>query len=320
MSIATNGFYDVVIIGGGAAGMTAAIYTCRKKLKTLIVTIDVGGQNLLTETEENYPGYVDLSGPKLMSIFEEQAKKFGAEFTFGKAKKVEKNGNNFILTLANGESYESRVLILAFGKVPRALGIPGEEQFMGRGVSTCSTCDAPLFRNKRVAVVGGGNSALEAAELLTKFATYIYMVHRRDAFRADEITVEKVKAAENVEFALNSVPVEIKGDKFVRGVVVEDVNTKERKELKVDGVFVEIGYIVDTEFVKDFVKLNEAREIIVNEYCETGYPGIFAAGDVTHVPYKQTVISAGMGATAGLSAYNYLMKLEGKPGVKIDWS
>jgi thioredoxin reductase (NADPH) len=316
----TNGFYDVIVIGGGAAGMTAAIYTCRKKLKTLVVTIDVGGQNLLTETEENYPGYTELSGPKLMSVFEEQAKKFGAEFVFGKAKTVKKKGNNFIVTLANGEVYEGRVLILAFGKVPRALGIPGEEKFMGRGVSTCATCDAPLFKNKRVAVTGGGNSALEAAELLTKFATHVYLIHRRDAFRGDEVTVEKVKSAKNIEFVLNSVPVEVKGDKFVAGVVVEDVNTKHKREIKVDGMFVEIGYIVDTEFVKDFVKLNEAKEIIVNEFCEAGHPGVFAAGDVTSVPYKQTVISAGMGATAGLSAYNYLMKLEGKPGAKIDWS
>ncbi len=312
--------YDVIVIGGGAAGMTAAIYTCRKKLKTLIITIDVGGQNLLTEQEENYPGYLDLSGPKLMSIFENQAKKFGAEFAFGKAKTVKKNGNNFIVTLANDESYECRALILAFGKVPRSLGIPGEEKFMGRGVSTCATCDAPLFRNKRVAVVGGGNSAVEAAELLTRFSTHVYLIHRRDAFRADEITIDKVKSAKNAEFVLNSIPVDVRGDKFVAGIVVEDVNTKQQKELKVDGVFVEIGYIVDTEFVKDFVKLNDGREIIANDYCETGYPGVFAAGDVTHVPYKQTVISAGMGATAGLSAYNYLMKLEGKPGAKIDWS
>lgn len=311
--------YDTIIIGGGAAGMTAAIYTCRKQMKTLLVTIDVGGQNLLTEHEENYPGYLDLSGPKLMSLFEQQAKSFGAEFVFGKASRVEKKGENFIITLANGELYEGRTLILAFGKVPRLLGIPGEEKFLGRGVSTCATCDAPLFRKKRVAVVGGGNSALEAAELLTKFATHVYVVHRRDAFRADEITVEKVKAAKNMEFVLNSVPVEVKGDKFVRAMVVENVNTKERKELPVDGMFVEIGYILDTNFVKEFVKTNEANEIVVNEAGETSHPGIFAAGDVTQVLYKQTVISAGMGATAGLSAYNYLMKLEGRPGVKVDW-
>lgn len=312
--------YDVIIIGGGAAGMTAAIYTCRKKLKTLIVTIDVGGQNLLTEHEENYPGYLELSGPKLMSIFEDQARKFGADFVFGKANKIEKTPSGFNVSLANSEEYECRALILAYGKVPRSLGVPGEDKFMGRGVSTCATCDSPLFRGKRVAVVGGGNSAIEAAELLSKFATHVYVVHRRDAFRADEVTMEKVKNAKNVEFVLNSAPVEIKGDKFVAGAVVEDVNTKQRRELKVDGVFVEIGYIVDTSFVRHLVEINKSNEITVNNNCETTHAGIFAAGDVTNVPYKQTVISAGMGATAGLSAYNYIMKLEGKPGAKIDWS
>jgi thioredoxin reductase (NADPH) len=312
--------YDVIVIGGGAAGMTAAIYTCRKKLKTLVVTIDVGGQNLLTEHEENYPGYTELSGPKLMSIFEGQARNFGAEFVFGKANKVERIDNGFRVSLANDEKYTCRALVLAYGKVPRALGIPGEDRFMGRGVSTCATCDAPLFKGKTVAIVGGGNSALEAAELLAKFSPKVYLIHRRDAFRADEITVEKVKNYGNVEFILNSVPAEIKGDKFVSGIVVEDANTKKRRSLEVNGVFVEIGYIVDTSFVKHLVGVNAANEIIVNNHCETKEPGIFAAGDVTDVPYKQTVISAGMGATAGLSAYNYLMKLEGKTGAKIDWS
>jgi thioredoxin reductase (NADPH) len=312
--------YDVIIIGGGAAGMTAAIFTCRKKLRTLIVTIDVGGQNLLAENEENYPGYLDLSGPKLMSIFEKQAKKFGAEFVFGKVNKVEKMESSFLVGLANGESYEGRALILAYGKVPRPLGVPSEDKFMGRGISTCATCDAPLFKGKTVAVVGGGNSAIEAVELLTKFAKKVYLIHRRDAFRADEVTVEKLRSNKNVEFVLNSVPVEIKGEKFVAAVVVEDVKNKNREELKVDGVFIEIGYVVDTSFVRHLVEINENNEIVVNNACETREPGIFAAGDVTNVPYKQTVISAGMGATAGLSAYNYIMKIEGKSGAKIDWS
>lgn len=316
--------YDVIVLGGGAAGLTAAIYTCRKKLKTLIITVDVGGQTLLTNHIENYPGfYSDTpgypSGPKLMQIFEEQAKFFGAELIFGKANKLEKTKNGFRLHLTNGEKYDCKAIILAYGKVPRSLGIPGEDKFIGRGVSTCATCDAPLFKNKVAAVVGGGNSAIEAAELLTKFATKVYVIHRRDAFRADEITLDKVKANPKVEFILNSIPVEIRGDKFVKSAIVENVNTKEKREIDVNGVFVEIGYIIETGFVKEFVTLNQANEIIVNDSCETGYPGIFAAGDLTNVPYKQTVISAGQGAIAGLSAYNYLMKLEGKTGAKVDW-
>ncbi|MDI6721655.1 MAG: FAD-dependent oxidoreductase, partial [Candidatus Aenigmarchaeota archaeon] len=163
--------YDVIVIGGGAAGLTAAIYTCRKKLKTLVVSMDIGGQTNLTETIENYPGYEGKSGPDLMRIFEKQAKSFGTDFIFGKAARLDKNEGFFALTLTNGERYEGRAIILAYGKVPKTLGVPGEEMYLGRGVSTCSTCDMPLMKGKSVAIIGGGNSAFEAAELGMKFAS-----------------------------------------------------------------------------------------------------------------------------------------------------
>lgn len=710
--------YDVIIIGGGPAGLTSAIYTCRKNLKTLVITVDVGGQTLLTSHIENYPGFFSEtpgypSGPKLMQTFEAQAKKFGAEFVFGKVDKLEKSDHNFLVHLTNGEKYESKAIVLAYGKVPRSLGIPGEDKFIGRGVSTCATClplsetvianssaktieslssndrvltcdgtfqnilektgrefngnlveiktrfftepvaltdnhpvlrvvlqkgsgvnywnfkfsepeyvpagmlkkgdivlypiikenvdknhilisdilkdieidkdglaknkhetfsavripnkiridenfmrlagyylsegcitprgvniyfnkkeeaytkdvsnlfktifnieptmkiegnvcrilvfskiirdffesmfgkyahnkkvphwimmlpsskqgelvkgwwrgdgckrekdfcivtnsrqlayqmrdillrlkilpaiqvrkleqlksttidgrtinfkhdkyhiivggpslekmskllnvkhgkiktrtterahaffkdgfvylpireinlkrykgsvqnmaidknntyvaknfivhncDAPIFKNKIAAVIGGGNSAVEAAELLASFATKVYIIHRRDAFRADEITLNRIKSNPKIEFVLNAIPVEIKGDKFVKSLITENVNTKEKREIELNGVFVEIGYIIDTSFVKEFVTINESNEIVVNNAGETDYPGIFAAGDLTNVPYKQTIISAGEGARAGLSAYNYIMKLEGKTGAKLDW-
>ncbi len=325
--------WDVVIVGAGAAGLSAAVYMCRKKLSTLIISVDIGGQTLLTYHIENYPGFFKEtpdypSGPKLMQIFEEQAKHFGAEIIMGKVTKLEiinpnptaENPYKFAVELSNGERYEARVVLLTYGKVPKELGIPGEKKFIGRGVSTCATCDAPLFHNRNVAVIGGGNSAVEAAELLTKFANKIYLIHRRDAFRADEITVEKVKSSPKVEFVLNSMPTEIKGDKFVTGLVVQNVNTQEKRELAVDGVFVEIGYIVVTDFVKELVDVNKLNELVVNENCETRTPGLFSAGDLTNTPYKQTIICAGHGAIAGLSAYNYLMRLEGKAGVKADWA
>lgn len=317
--MAEKEIYDVIIVGGGAAGLTAAIYTCRKKLKTLVISVDIGGQNLLTESEENYPGYTEMSGPKLMEIFFSQAQKFGANFVSGKANSLKKTKDIFEVGLTNGEKYYSKIVIIAAGKVARSLGISGEGKFIGRGVSTCSTCDAPFAKDKTAVVIGGGNSALEAAELLTKFAKKVYLVHRRDEFRADQITVDKVKASPKVEMVLNSAPVEIKGDQKVESLVVENVNEKKKRELETDMIFVEIGYIVDTDWLKEFVKRNEQNEIITSRKAETSHPGIFAAGDVTDSPYKQTVTSAGEGAIAALSAYNYLRSLEGKPAIKVDW-
>ena len=307
--------WDVVIIGGAAAGLTSAIYTCRKQLKTLIITVDVGGQNLLTEQEENYPGYTGLSGPKLMQIFQEQAVKFGSEFEFGKATKLEKKGENFKVTMGNGNEHIAKAVILSFGKIHRPLGVPGEDKFLGRGVHTCATCDAPFTKGKTVAVVGGGNSAVEAAELLTKFASKVYLVHRREEFRADPITVERVKKDGKVEFLLNYSPKEIKGDKKVTGLVIEGKD-KKTKDLKLDSVFIEIGHILDTKWVDHLVETDEGGEIKTNKKGETKTPGIFAAGDVTDGPYKQTVTAAGEGAVAGLSAYNYVRAKDGKPAIK----
>ena len=311
--------YDAIIIGAGAAGMTAAIFTCRKKMKTLLISVDIGGQNLLTENEENYPGYMESSGTKLMKIFETQARKFGAEFVFGKVNKIEKIDNNFSVRLTNKESYSSRSIVIASGKVPRSLGIPGEDKFFGRGVITCSALRPQEFKGKRVAVIGGGNSAVEAADAISEFSSKTYLIHRRDAFRADEMTVEKIRKKMSVEFVLNSVPLEIKGGDSVESLVVEDVKTGERKEIKTDFILVEIGLMVDVSFANDLVKTNSQNEILTNDLCETSCGGVFAAGDITNAPYKQTVISAGMGATAGLSVYNYIMKLDGKAGAKIDW-
>lgn len=316
--------YDVLIVGAGAAGLTAAMYTCRKKLRTLVVSMDVGGQTNLTEHIENYPGFFIStqgfpSGPRLMQIFDEQAKHFGAERITGKVSKIVKNDKGFEITLASGESISTKAVILTYGKVQKMLGVPGEDKFLGKGVSTCATCDAPLFRNKVVAVVGGGNSALEASELLAKFATKVYLIHRRDSFRADEITVDKVKKTGKVEFVLNAVPTEVKGDKFVKAIVVADVNTNITRSIDVNGVFIEIGYIIDTTVVKDLVSLNSSSEIIINDHGETSCEGIFAAGDLTNVPYKQAIISAGAGAVAALSCYNYIQKTEGKPAIRSDW-
>lgn len=310
--------YDVLIVGGGAAGMTAAMYTCRKKLKTLIVSVDIGGQTNLTSHIENYPGTGAMHGVELMQLFKRDAEQFGTAIRMGKAMKVEKKGEqDFLIHMADGETLQARAVILAFGKVSRTLGIPGEDKFMGRGVSTCVTCDGPLFKGKDVVVVGGGNSAVEGALELAPIAKKVYVVHRRRQFTADETTLEKLKKTKNIELVLDSVVTEVLGDKFMNGVKTENVVTRGARKLNVQGMFLEIGYIVDTSMVKDIVKLNAQREIIVDERCNTSCPGIFAAGDVTQVPFKQTVISAGEGAKAALECHRWLT---GGKGVSIDWT
>ncbi len=308
--------YDVIIVGAGAAGLTAAIYTCRKRLKALIVSIDIGGQTNLASHIENYPGTGSMRGGDLMQKFYEDAAKFGAEFVMGKANKVDKTENGFRVALANGEAYECKALILAYGKMPRILGIEGEEKFMGRGVSTCVTCDAPLYKNREVAVIGGGNSAVEGALELAETAKRVYLIHRRDMFRADEISVGKIKGNPKIELVLNSIPLKISGNKNVEGIEIENIATKEKRGLKVEGVFIEIGYIVDTSFVQHLVKVNEKNEIIVDNKGNTSHLGIFAAGDITSAPFKQTVIAAGEGAKAALECYRWLT---GGKGAVLDW-
>lgn len=308
--------YDVIIIGGGPAGLTAALYTSRKKLKTLIVSIDVGGQTLLTDHIENYPGFEKISGPELMAKFQSQATKFGAEVIMGEANGVTKLENGtFEVGLSNGEKYIGKTVIVASGKTARKIGVPGEDKFMGRGVSTCATCDAAFFKDRTVAVVGGGNSAFEAAELLTKFAKKIYLVHHTDKFRADEITVDKIKNMDKIEIVTFSKIKEIVGDKIVESITLENLESNEVNETKVDGVFIEIGYELQTDWIKNLVKRNDMNEIVIDDGCNTSQQGIFAAGDVSTVPYKQTIISAGEGAKAGLEAYKYI----NGTSVAIDW-
>ncbi|MBL7054734.1 thioredoxin-disulfide reductase [Candidatus Woesearchaeota archaeon] len=307
--------YDVIIIGGGPAGLAAAIYTCRKNLKTLILTLDFGGQTNLTADLENYPGYEGGSGLDLMKKFEGQAKKFGAEIKIAKVEKVRKEKGGFSVELGDEEKFSAKTIILAYGKVPKSLNIPGEDEHMGKGVSTCVICDAPLFKGKTVAVVGGGNSAVEGAIELAGIAKKVYLIHRRDQFRADESSIEKIKKEKNVELVLSSTPKKINGKKFVKSITVENLNTQEKRELEVDGVFIEIGYVVDNSMIKDIVDVNRQNEVVINEKCQTSCKGIFAAGDVTTVPFKQTVIAAGDGAKAALQVHAFLRGI----ATSIDW-
>lgn len=301
--------YDVVIVGGGPAGLTTAIYTTRRTLKTVIIAKDLGGQMALTSEIENYPGVNLIDGVSLAMKMKEQAMKFGAEYISSEVTKIKKVNNHFLISTPQQE-FTSRSIILAFGLTPRNLDVPGEDKFKGRGVSYCVNCDGPFFKNKIVAIVGGGNAALDGAEYLSRLASKTYLIHRRSEFRGDQATLEKIKKEKRVEMILDSVIKEIKGEEKVQSIIIENLKSKEQKEMKVDGVFVEIGRLAKTDFLQGLLELNEKGEIKIDRENRTNVPGIFAAGDITSVYSKQIIISAGEGAKAALACYSYLNKLE----------
>jgi thioredoxin reductase (NADPH) len=308
--------YDVIIVGGGPAGLTAGIYAARRKLKTLIITMTLGGQTLLPKKICNYPGFLSVSGINFTNKLKKQAERAGAEIVLDEVKEILPQGKEYLVKTQTKE-FLARAIILAFGKKPRKLNVEGEEKFLGHGVSYCATCDAPLYKDKTVAVVGGGNSALDAVLLLSKYARKVYLIHRRDEFRAFESFVEEVKKRKNVEILLSRIVVEIKGEDVVKSILTKDLKTEEIKEVLVDGVFIEIGYDVDPSLVKNLVKIDEFNQVVVNQKCQTFYPdrneirpGVFAAGDVTNTIFKQIVVAAGEGAKAALAAYNYLHGVE----------
>lgn len=304
--------YDLIIIGGGPAAFSAAIYAGRKKLKTLILTANIGGQIAQQPTVENYAGYLEKGGFKLAQNMKTQIKgletvelKEGVEFKV--AALAKKDG--FFSVVCEKESFDCRSVIVAAGKHPRELGVPGEKEFYNKGVTYCAVCDAPLFAGKITAVVGGGNTALDFALLLAKFTEKVYLIHRRKEFTGDLIVLDKVKANAKIEIITDAVVEKISGDKFVSGIVVKNAVSGEIKEIKLEGVFVAIGSVPNTDFVKNSVKLNEYGEIIIDhKTCETDAPGIFAAGDITDVVEKQAIIAAGDGAKAALSADKWLQK------------
>src|ERR671919_1540541 len=316
--------YDVVVVGGASAGLTAAMYASRQGLKTVVITKDIGGQALLTNDIENYPAFEHVGGFELMSKFEKQAKSFGAEFAYEEISSIQEDKiRKFTVKTTSGSHYETRTVILAFGKTPRDLNVPGEKELNGKGVSYCAVCDGPLFKDKTVSVVGTGDSALEAAIYLKQLASKVNIIHRGDKPIGSEETIDLLQQRQQsnskISFIPNSVVKSINGSSKVESLTLFNSKTNSEYKITVDGVFIEMGYIAKTDIVKDLVRLNDNKEIIVDKYCATSHEGIFAAGDVTDVPYKQAVISAGQGAIAALSAYNYIQKLEGKPTIRTDW-
>jgi thioredoxin reductase (NADPH) len=317
--------YDIIIVGGASAGLTAAMYASRQGLKTLVITKDIGGQALLTNAIENYPPFEHIGGFELMQKFEQQARNFGAEFAYEEVLSVTEDKEQVgfkIKTNNDDKEYSAYALILAFGKTPRDLNVKGEKELNGRGVSYCAVCDGPFFKNKNVAVVGVGDPALEAALYLKGLVSQLYIIQRSDKPIGSEESVNLLQNNDNnnrVSFISNSTVESINGTSKVESLTLYDSKNKSESKLDVDGIFVEMGYVARTDIVKGLVKLNGSKEIIIDKYCATSNEGVFAAGDVTDVPYKQAIISAGQGAIAALSAYNYIQKRKGKPAIKADW-
>jgi len=309
-----NIIYDVVIVGAGPAGLTAAIYTTRRSLKTLIISKDLGGQASLTDDIENWPGVKHTGGIELMEKFQEQAKLYGTEFLFREVIDIKKKEKLFIVKTVDEKEIKTKTVILSFGLTPRNLKVPGEKELAAKGVSYCATCDGPLFKNKIVAVVGGGNSALDAAEYLSRGSSKVYLIHRKDGFNGEQILIDQVNKISNIELVPKSTIKEIKGDKRVTSLVY--LSGKKETEIKVDGIFIEIGHIATTDWLKDLVDLTDRREIKISLDCETKTPGLFAAGDITQITYKQIVISAGEGCKAALQAYKYI---QDTPVILPDW-
>jgi NADH-dependent peroxiredoxin subunit F len=299
--------HDIIIVGGGPAGLTAAVYAARKMLDVLLITQNIGGQALYSLDVENYMGYQFISGQDLMDRFEKQVEKYNVKKVFSDVKSVEKINDAFITRSEKGDEYRGKTVIIATGKKSRTLNAKGLDRLIGRGVSYCATCDAPLFMDSDVAVVGGGNSAITAAYELMSIARKVYLVNR-SALKADELYLEKIRDARNIERFVGYELVEVTGDDVLNSAMLRNLSDGSSVTLPVAGIFIEIGLIPNSAVVKGLVSLNKNDEIIVSCDCSTSLPGVFAAGDVTTVPEKQIIVAAGEGAKAAISAYKYLLK------------
>jgi thioredoxin reductase (NADPH) len=310
---------ELIIIGGGPAGYTAALYAARADLEPLVIEgFQWGGQLMITSDVENYPGYADgVMGPEMMSDFRRQAEKFGAEYVTDDVTRVDLSERPFRVFVGDDE-YQARAVIVAPGATARFLGLPSEEKHKGRGVSACATCDAAFFRDKEVYVVGGGDSAFEEALFLTKFASRVHLVHRRDEFRASRIMVDRAEANEKLDFVLNAVVEEILGDLKLEALRLRSTVTDEIWEVPADGLFVAIGHDPNTALFRDQLDHDEQGYLVTKPgSTETNIAGVFAAGDVQDHIYRQAVTAAGSGCMAALDAERYLASLEGHPGTAL---
>ncbi len=304
--------YDTIIIGGGPGGLTASLYACRSGMNTLLIEkAFLGGRAVEQHNIENYPGYPQgVSGMELIEKMKEQSKKFGAKIVYDEVKKISKENKIFLLK-GNNNNYLTETIIIATGSTPKKLNIPGEEEYGGKGVSYCATCDGPFFKDKVLIVVGGGNTALEEALYLTKFAKEIHLVHRRDRFRGDKILQNRVFSTKKISTLFNSIVLEIKGTDSVKSVIISSTKDNTHQEIKCDGIFIYVGSKANTNFLENFLELDENGYIITGEDMKTSVEGIFACGDVRSKKLRQIVTACAEGAIAAHSAEKYLSLIKG---------
>jgi len=302
---------NVIIIGSGPAGLTAALYAARANLEPLVFTgNEIGGQVSITNEVENYPGFPEgLTGPELVEKFQKQAERFGARVEYAEVTEVDFDDQPFRVRSYDNE-YEAKAIIVATGASARKLGVPGEVNFTGRGVSYCATCDGFFFRGKDVVVVGGGESALEEGVFLTKFASRVRIIHRRDQLRAGFALQERAKRNEKIEFVWDTIVTEINGDGAVESVEVKNVKTGEISKLLADGVFVYIGHYPNSQLFKGALEMDEHGYLITDRLTRTSLPGVFAAGEIADSVFRQVVTSAGEGCKAAIQVERYLAELE----------
>jgi len=303
---------NLVIIGSGPAGLTAAIYAARGNLSPLVLTgQEIGGQIALTNEVENFPGFPDgITGPELVQLMQKQAEKFGARIEMDTVENVNLKKHPFELETQNGNTYAATSLIIATGASPRRLNVPGERELTGRGVSYCATCDGFFFRNKEISVIGGGDSALQEGLFLTRFASKVNIIHRRDALRAQPILQDRARQDSKINFVWNSVVKEVRGNGKTESLVLENTKTHAISELPSQGVFVYIGHIPNTSLFKGQLEMDEEGYLKVNAQLHTSVPGVFAAGEAHDHIFRQAVVSAGYGCMAELEAEKWLANLK----------
>lgn len=309
--------YEVIIVGAGPAGLSAGIYVARQKVSCLVISKDLGGQLNLIPKLENYPGTIMSSGPLLAKTLESQYLTFKGEMVYDAVQKIEETEGGLKVKTARSE-YKGKAVVVAAGKVPNNLGLENESQYTNKGVHYCTKCDAPFYQGRTTASVGVGAYLLESGILLSRMASKAYIIFKGGKLGGDKDMITALESKENIEIVPNSSIKSITGNGTLQQITILDSGGNE-KTIPVDGLFIEMGSKINLDFVKDLVEINSKGEVVISPGGKTSHPAIFAAGDATSIPYKQIVAACGDGAAAGLSAFNYVEKLKGKPGIRADW-